>query len=116
MDHISALILQQAGVKSSNFAPGSRYYGIDTGTIQVGNSSIPYVRRRFIPPTERFLTIQEHIVSQGERPDQLTNQYIGDPEQFWRICDANMVMHPDELTETIGKQVKITLPDGMIGT
>lgn len=115
MDHISALILQQAGVKISYFAPGSRYYGIDTGTLQVGDTPVPYVRRRFIPPPDRFLTIQEHTVSQGERPDQLTNQYMGDPEHFWRICDANMVMHPDELTEIIGKQVKITLPDGMIG-
>ena len=26
-------------------------------------------------------------------------QYLGDPEQFWRICDANGAMRPEELTE-----------------
>jgi hypothetical protein len=114
MNNISALILQQAGLKTSYFTPGSRYHGIETGTIQVGDMPVPYVRRRFIPPPERFLTIQEHTVSQNERIDLLSNQYLGDPEQFWRICDANVVVHPDELTNTLGKQFRITLPDGMI--
>jgi len=114
MNNVSNLILQHAGVKTSHFAPGSRYFGLETGTIQIGDMPIPFVRRRFIPSPDRFLTIQEHTVSQGERPDQLSNQYLGDPEQYWRICDANVVMQPDELTDTIGKQVRITLPDGMI--
>lgn len=114
MNDVSALILQYAGVKASYFSPGSRYYGIDTGTLQMDEVSVPYIRRRFIAQPERFATIQEHIVSQGERPDWLANEHLGDAEQFWRICDANVVMHPNELVEPAGKQVRITLPEGIL--
>ena len=39
---------------------------------------------------------------QGDRLDNITAKYLGDPEQFWRMCDANGAMRPEELTETIG--------------
>ena len=55
-------------------------------------------------------------MTQGDRLDNITAQYLGDPEQFWRICDANDAMRPDELTETIGRRLRITLPEGMPGT
>ncbi|MFL5804527.1 MAG: hypothetical protein ACJ8CR_22625 [Roseiflexaceae bacterium] len=41
--------------------------------------------------------------------------YLDDPEQFWRICDANRAMRPDELTETVGRRLRITLPEGIPG-
>ena len=37
------------------------------------------------------------------------------PRQFWRVCDANAAMRPDELTETIGRRLRITLPEGIPG-
>ena len=40
-------------------------------------------------------------------------RYLGDPELFWRLCDANVAMRPAELTETIGRRLHITLPEGM---
>ena len=49
------------------------------------------------------------------RLDNLAAEYLGDPEQFWRICDANGVLRPDELTDTIGRRIRITLPDGIPG-
>ena len=55
----------------------------------------------------------EHMVTEGERLDNITAQYLGDPEQFWRVCDANGAMRPDELTETIGRRLRITLPEGI---
>lgn len=116
MTDISALILQQAGLKTSYFSPSSRYYGIEIVTFEsTQQGTIPYVRRRFIPPPERFQLLQEHLVTQGERPDTITSQYLGDPEQFWRVCDANGVMHPNELVETIGQRIRITLPEGIPG-
>jgi hypothetical protein len=115
MNNISELILQQAGVKPSYFTPMSRYFGIEIAVYEsMATAPTPYVRRRFLPQMEQFQTIQEHQVSQGERPDNLTYQYMNDPEQFWKICDANGVMHPNELTESIGKTVRITLPQGII--
>lgn len=48
----------------------------------------------------------------GDRPDNLASQYFGDPELFWRLCDANEGMHPNELIETVGRKLRITLPEG----
>ena len=36
-----------------------------------------------------------------------TAQYLGDPEQFWRICDANDAMRPDDLTAEVGRRLLI---------
>lgn len=119
------LILQQTGLKSTPFAPTSRYYGLEIATYQplhdaaqndsVQDGPISYVRRRFVPAPERFSLIQEHSVVQNERPDHIATTYLGDPERFWQLCDANGVMHPNELTETIGKRIRITLPEGIPG-
>jgi hypothetical protein len=57
--------------------------------------------------------VQEHSVAEGERLDNITAQYLGDPEQFWRLCDANDAMRPEELTETVGRRLRITLPEGI---
>ena len=64
---------------------------------------------RFIP-SNGTTTLLEHTVTQGERLDNITAKYLGDPTQFWRICDANYVMRPDELTDTIGNVIEITMP------
>jgi hypothetical protein len=109
-------MLQSGGLKSSLFPPTSRYHGIDTATMETaGGKTIVYIRRRFLPSPDRFALLQEHVVVQGERLDNITAQYLGDPEQFWRICDANSAMHPEELTDTIGRRLRITLPEGIPG-
>jgi hypothetical protein len=73
-----------------------------------------YIRRRFLPPPERLALLQEHVVTQGERLDNITALYLGDPEQFWRLCDANAAMKPTELEE-LNRRLRITLPDGIPG-
>jgi hypothetical protein len=99
------------------FSITSRYYGLATVTIErPDGEKIVYVRRRFVPPPERFELLQEHTVTEGERLDNITAQYLGEPEQFWRICDANGAIRPDELSETIGQRLRITLPEGIPGT
>ena len=35
-----------------------------------------------------------------------------DPERFWRICDANQAMWPDELTAEAGRMLLIPPPEG----
>lgn len=95
------------------FEPTSRYYTIETVKMTVGEDEprvVSYKRRRFIPPGETMTIIAEHTVTQGDRLDNLAVRYVGDPEQFWRICDANNVLRPEELTEEIGCIVKIALP------
>lgn len=68
-----------------------------------------------MPSPDRFALLQEHVVVQGDRLDNITARYLSDPEHFWRICDANNAMRPDELTETIGRRLRITLPEGIPG-
>ncbi len=95
------------------FLTTSRYYGIETAVLKTaGGKEIAYLRRRFLPPAEGLLAIGEHIVAQNERLDNITAHYLVDPEQFWRLCDANNAMLPEELTETIGRRLIIPLPQG----
>jgi len=101
---------------TNNFSPTSRYYGIETTTLETPEGKVVvYLRRRFVPSPERFALLSEHVVTQGERLDNITARYLGDPEQFWRVCDGNGAMRPDELTETIGRRLRITLPEGIPG-
>ena len=96
------------------FSFTSRYYKIALLEHETPDGKkIVYLRRRFVPPASRFQLLQEHSVAEGERLDNITAQYLGDPEQFWRLCDANAGMRPQELTETINRPIRITLPEGM---
>jgi hypothetical protein len=104
-------------MSTNNFSFTSRYYGLETVKQETGDGKIVvYLRRRFIPQPERFTLLQEHLVSEGERLDNITANYLSDPEQFWRLCDANRAMRPDELTETVGRRLRITLPEGIPGS
>jgi hypothetical protein len=94
----------------------SRYYNIERIERETPDGrKIVYLRRRFVPPADRFDLLEEHLVTQGERLDNITAEYLGDPEQFWRLCDANNAIRPDELTEEIGRRLRITLPEGIPG-
>lgn len=97
------------------FEPTSRYHDLETAKMTVRDSRgeprvVSYKRRRFVPPGTTMTTLAEHTVAQGDRLDNLAARYVGDPEQFWRICDANNVLIPEELTEEVGRTVKIGLP------
>jgi hypothetical protein len=107
--------LLELTAKGSLFPPTSRYHGVETTTIEQGGRTIVYLRRRFVPPPDRFELLREHVVADGERPDTLAARYLGDAEQSWRLCDANAVMRPDELTEPVGRVLRITLPEGIAG-
>jgi hypothetical protein len=69
------------------------------------------VRRRFIPRTAPVV-LAEHAVAAGDRLDNVTARHLGDPEQFWRVCDVNGAMSPDELIERIGRVLVIPMPLG----
>jgi hypothetical protein len=97
------------------FQPTSRYHDVETVKMTVRNSRgeariVSYKRRRFVPSGATMTTLAEHTVAQGDRLDNLAARYVGDPEQFWRICDANNVLRPEELTEEVGRAVRIGLP------
>jgi hypothetical protein len=97
------------------FPPSSRYAGVEVATVTDAAGRVTaYLRRRFLPQPERLALLRLHTVAQGERLDNLTAAYLGDPEQFWRVADANRAMRPDDLL-VVGRQLRITLPEGVPG-
>lgn len=99
------------------FAINSRYLNIPKAVYESATGrQYVYLKRRFVPPPETFAVLQLHTVTAGDRLDNISAQYFGDPELFWRIADANRAMRPQELTETSGRRLRITLPEGIPGT
>lgn len=99
-----------------SFSPTSRYYDTPVKTLEAADgSNLVYLARRFVPPGSRFATLTTHAVQAGERLDLIAAAELGDPLAFWRICDANDAMRPEELTAEIGRRLRITLPEGIPG-
>jgi hypothetical protein len=114
-DPVQAL-LAQASLQRTLFSATSRYYGLDTDTMQLpGGTTIIYLQRRFLPKPQLFQTMQEHTIVQGDRLDNLAAKFLGEPTLFWRLADANSAMRPEELTETFGRILNVTLPEGIRG-
>jgi hypothetical protein len=90
------------------FLQNSRYYDLPRATLVAPDGrELVYVRRRFVPATKAEGVT--YTVTQGDRLDNVTRRTLGDPEGFWRICDANGAMRPDELTEVVGRVLDIPL-------
>jgi hypothetical protein len=99
------------------FEPTSRYakLGVKTYSVPDPNGEgdpreIRYVERRFLPPLDTSTPLLEHIVTEGDRLDNITAKYLGDPTQFWRVADANQVTRPEELTAEPGARIVVALP------
>jgi hypothetical protein len=93
--------------------PASRYHGSEVVSLETDDGrAYRYLSRRFLPRVDELHLVAEHVLTGGERPDLISADHLGDPEQFWRLCDANPVLHPDELTgdDRIGTAVRIPFP------
>jgi hypothetical protein len=95
------------------FDETSRYYNLPTATATIHNSDgtqrdVRYVQQRIIPPQDTSPALVEHTVAQGERVDNITARYLGDPLLFWQLCDTNNVLSPEDL-ENIGTVIKVTM-------
>lgn len=109
-------LLGLGAVKTNPFPANSRYSLIQTATLTTPEGkTIVYLQRRWIPAPDQFALLQEYTVTQGDRLDNLAARLIGDPELFWQLCDSNGAMKPDELTETPGRKLRLTLPQGIPG-
>jgi len=94
------------------FPTTSRYYGLEIANLKMADGrEVAYVRRRFLPSVSATV-LTEHVVTQDERLDNITARYLGDPEQFWRVADANNALQPEALTapDQIGRRLCIPLP------
>ncbi len=89
----------------------SRYRDVGTAIFLAADGrQIPYLLRRFIPDPADVIVLAEHRVVEKDRLDNITARYLGDPEQFWRVCDANGAMIPEELTAILDRRLIIPLP------
>jgi hypothetical protein len=93
------------------FEPTSRYANLETATfVTTDGRKVAYKRRRFLPRGKDLPLLVEVTVTQSERLDLITARTLGDPEQFWRVCDANDAMNPVELTSEIGRTLRVPVP------
>ena len=93
------------------FEPTSRYYNIETAILTLPDVREQiYIRRRFLPEGTKMPVLVEVTITQGDRLDLITARTLGDPEQFWRVCDANNAMHPADLTKEIGTKLRVPIP------
>lgn len=93
------------------FEPTSRYYNLTIKAITTAEGQkVSYVNRRWLPPGQRLLIQGKVIVQQGDRLDHISTRTLGDPQQFWQICDGNNAMNPTELTAELGRYLRIPMP------
>ena len=63
------------------------------------------------PTGERnFMQIMNELTYLGPHIEETNVTSFGDPELFWRLCDANNVMNPLELTPEQGRSLRVPLP------
>ncbi|MBX3117501.1 MAG: hypothetical protein KF784_00430 [Fimbriimonadaceae bacterium] len=101
-------------MSKASFPPNSRYSGMDIKKLTLPDGrEVAYLARRMVPPPEKFATYGEVRIERGDRPDLVSYRVLGDSELYWRLADANAVLHPDELTEVVGRRIRIAMPEGI---
>jgi hypothetical protein len=92
--------------------PGSRYQDTPTARhVTASGHTIVYLRRRFVPPADALTPVARAVFTEGDRLDLVSARTIGDPLQYWRICDANETMNPAELEAEPGRVLWISAED-----
>ena len=88
------------------FTTTSRYANVADATFHdASGKQFSYKLLRLTPAAPTLLV---HSVVQQDRLDLLANTYYTDPQQFWRLCDGNLAMRPDDLL-VVGAQLTIPL-------
>ena len=101
---------------SNPFPPNSRY---NAGSIRQyttpSGDIVEFVGRRIIPDISLYQPLDRHRAIASERIDQVADGFYGDPEQYWRICDANGIERPAEALDPVGRLLLVPLPLEMTG-
>lgn len=90
------------------FFRGSRYETVASAELVTADGrTIRYKRVRFIPATPGVVPYRTRA---EDRLDHIAFHTYGDPEQFWRICDASLALDPDELVAQPGTRLLLPIP------
>jgi len=91
------------------FFKGSRYEKVPTATyLDPSGRSIQYKLVRWIPDTT---PVVGHRVGSEDRLDLIAWEAFRDTERFWRVCDANRALWPNDLLE-VGAVIGIPAAEG----
>jgi hypothetical protein len=94
------------------FDQRSRHFALETARLTTPDGrTIAYKRRRFLPQGRDLLLLAEAALAPGDRLDLISARLLGDAEQFWRICDANDAMDPNELESPTGRRLRVPVPE-----
>lgn len=114
MDSALAALITSAAGTGAPTSPSSRYYGAPTQQLTLPDGRVVmYLARRIIPQAATYPATQSYVIVQGDRLDNLANRFLGDPQLYWMICDANSAVDPDELTAEPGYSIEIPLAAGI---
>lgn len=96
---------------SDEFPPNSRYRNVPLVTrVAPDGTQETFVARRIIPAMERYRALDRRRTQGASRIDDVAAAAYGDPEQYWRICDANGDAEPALATQPDGRLLLIPLP------
>ena len=110
---IQSMVLGAAGTGAPT-NPNSRYYGFTVEYYtRPDGIQVAYLQRRIIPQPDIYTSLRNYVVVDGDRPDNLSFKFLGDPLLYWTICDANVATDPDELTATAGVTIQMPLASGI---
>ena len=93
------------------FPPNSRYRSVPVRTRTAADGTDEtFVGRRIIPAMERYRVLDRYRTSNDSRIDNIAAEVFGDPELYWRICDANGDQEPADAAKPEGRLLAIPLP------
>lgn len=91
-----------------------RYDGLPTAAASIadgvgGRRDVAYLLPR--PPRDPGSVVPAawHRVAADDRVDLLADRYLGDPQAWWRICDANSALDPDALVDAAAEGTVIVI-------
>lgn len=96
--------------------PGrSRYDGLPAASLAVedgagGSREVSYLLPRTPQSPDQATVMAVHRVAAGDRLDLIAARYLGDPAAYWRICDVNLALDPDELVDSTAEGSLIVIP------
>ena len=110
-------LLSTGAIPTTSYPPTIRYADTPVRTWDPGDGRPPgpYLDRRLVPRPDRFTTVREVRIVAGDRRDLLAEHHLGDADLWWRLADANGVLDPRELTDTVGSWLRVTLAEGVPG-
>jgi nucleoid-associated protein YgaU len=110
---LASLISGAAGTGAPTL-PSSRYCNAATLSYTFPNGTqVMYLARRIVPQASIYQSVQSYVIVDGDRLDNLSTKFLGDPLLYWMICDANSGTDPDALTAQVGCSVLIPLSAGI---